>query len=362
MAHEELSPLNITPGAIRFNTDSMKLEYFRIGMEGGSTSSYAGIGTMAAGEWVQITTDTPDVQTGGTRGVIGGGNNPSYLSDIEFVTISSTGNATDYGDLTDSRGAVTALASRTRAVFACGYSPGDVNTIDFITIASGGTAEDFGDNTASGNNGARYAPAGVSNSTRGLIGGGQSVPGATMYTDITYITIAQTGNSVDFGDLNTGGSDGGGLSNSTRGIFAGGSPSPGHNVIDFVTINTLGNATDFGDLNASSNRKCHGGGASATRGIFGGFGPSAVNNIEYITIPTLGNAQDFGDLTTTLKHGASCSSVTRCIWSGGYRGGSKSVTIDYVQIASTGDAIDFGDLTDDPHYHAACSNGHGGLG
>ena len=43
MAHEELPPLNITPGAIRFNTDSMKLEYFRIGMEGGSTSSYAGI-------------------------------------------------------------------------------------------------------------------------------------------------------------------------------------------------------------------------------------------------------------------------------------------------------------------------------
>ena len=35
MAHEELSPLNITPGAIRFNTDSMKLEYFRISTEGG---------------------------------------------------------------------------------------------------------------------------------------------------------------------------------------------------------------------------------------------------------------------------------------------------------------------------------------
>ena len=344
----------ITPGAIRFNTDSMKLEYYHLGS--------VGVGTTATGEWVQITTDTPDIQTGGTRGVIGGGNNPSYLTDIEFVTISSTGNATDYGDLTDSRGALTALASRTRAVFACGYSPGDVNTIDFITIASGGTAEDFGDNTASGNNGARYAPAGVSNSTRGLIGGGQSVPGATMYTDITYITIAQTGNSVDFGDLNTGGSDIGGLSNSTRGIFAGGSPSPGHNVIDFVTINTLGNAADFGDLNGSNNRKCHGGGASATRGIFGGFGPTAVNEIDYITIPTLGNALDFGNLTTTLKHGASCSSVTRCIWSGGYRGGSKSVTIDYVQIATTGDAIDFGDLTDDPHYHAACSNGHGGLG
>jgi len=364
MAHGELPPLNITSGAIRFNTDSMKLEYFRIGMEGGATSSYAGIGTMAAGEWVQLTTDSPDIQTGGTRGVIGAGYaNPGVnITTIDFVTISTTGNATDYGDLTDARASHTALSSRTRAVFACGYSPGDVNTIDFITIASGGTGTVFGENTASGNNGARYAPAGLSNSTRGLIGGGQSVPGATMYTDITYITIAQTGNSVDFGDLNTGGSDGGACSNSTRGIFAGGSPSPGHNVMDFVTINTLGNATDFGDLNGSNNRKSHGGGASATRGIFGGFGPTASNAIDYITIPTLGNALDFGNLTTTLKHGAACSSVNRCIWSGGYRGGSKSDTIDYIQIQTLGDAIDFGDLTDDPHYHAACSNGHGGLG
>ena len=37
------------------------------------TGSYAGIGTVATGEWVQITTDTPDIQTGGTRGVFGGG-------------------------------------------------------------------------------------------------------------------------------------------------------------------------------------------------------------------------------------------------------------------------------------------------
>ena len=80
MAHEELSPLNITPGAIRFNTDSMKLEYFRIGMEGENSFSYAGIGTLAAGEWVQITTDTPDIQTGGTRGVFAIGSSGSPLS------------------------------------------------------------------------------------------------------------------------------------------------------------------------------------------------------------------------------------------------------------------------------------------
>ena len=339
----------IPQGAIRFNTDSQKLEFY------------------AQGEWWIMSTDTPNLGASGdvsvgTRGVIAGGNNPGYLSDIEFFNISSTGNATDYGDLTDARGSLTAFSSSTRAVFACGYSPGDVNTIDFITIASGGTAENFGDNTASGNNGARYAPSGVSNSTRGLIGGGQSVPGGTQYTDITYVTIAQTGNSVDFGDLNSGGSDGGACSNSTRGVFAGG--SPGHNVIDFVYIATLGDAQDFGDLNGSSKRGCHGGGASATRGIFGGFKtPTLLDDIDYITITTTGNAIDFGNLSATTTHASACSSVTRCVWSGGYRGGSstKSNLIDYINIQTQGNAVEFGDLTDDPHYHAACSNGHGGL-
>ena len=107
MAHEELPPLNITPGAIRFNTDSMKLEYFRIGMEGGSTSSYAGIGTLAAGEWVQLTTDSPEQNTGGARGVFMGGQNepsPNASFDImDFVQIDTTGNAVDFGDLVEAR-------------------------------------------------------------------------------------------------------------------------------------------------------------------------------------------------------------------------------------------------------------------
>ena len=31
MTHQENAPLSVTPGAIRFNTDSMKLEYYRGG-------------------------------------------------------------------------------------------------------------------------------------------------------------------------------------------------------------------------------------------------------------------------------------------------------------------------------------------
>ena len=95
MAHEELSPLNITPGAIRFNTDSMKLEYFRI-----STWFFAGIGTLAAGEWVQITTDTPDVQTGGTRGLYLEVQVHHQTDTIDYVNLDTTGNAIDFGNLT----------------------------------------------------------------------------------------------------------------------------------------------------------------------------------------------------------------------------------------------------------------------
>ena len=368
MAHEELPPLNITPGAIRFNTDSMKLEYFRIGMEGGSTSSYAGIGTMAAGEWVQITTDTPEIQTGGTRGLFAGGNTPSYRNDIRYYNVDSTGNSIDFGDLTDARSSMGSLSSRTRGVFACGYSPGDVNTIDYVTISSTGNAIDFGDNAASGNNGARYAPGGVSNATRGLIGGGQSVPGGTQYLDITYITIAQTGNSVDFGDLVDGGADPATLASSTRGIFAGGVKGGSvHNTIEYVTISTLGNAANFGDLNGGANRRARAGGASnSIRGVIGGiYTPSATSDIDYITIATLGNAQDFGDLTAARQAGGSASSPTRGVCGGGHPGGSapnNTDIIDYVQLMTTGNAADFGNLTDGRRAIGGCSNGHGGLG
>jgi hypothetical protein len=57
----ELAPLTVIPGAIRFNTDSMKLEYYRGGPVGFGT-------TTQTGEWVNLTTDSPDIQTGGARG------------------------------------------------------------------------------------------------------------------------------------------------------------------------------------------------------------------------------------------------------------------------------------------------------
>jgi hypothetical protein len=85
-----------------------------------------------------------------TRGCIGGrgGNrhSSSQVNTIEFVTISTQGNPTDFGDLTDARGAGASCSSSVRGVFMGGNNPsGSTNIIDFITIATTGNATDFGD-------------------------------------------------------------------------------------------------------------------------------------------------------------------------------------------------------------------------
>jgi hypothetical protein len=70
-------------------------------------------------------------------------------------------------------------------------------------------------------------------------------------TNIEYITLASQGNGISFGSLSLGKEYGSGLSSSSRGIFGAGQSAPVQaltNVIDYVTISTLGNALDFGDL------------------------------------------------------------------------------------------------------------------
>jgi len=352
MAHEELPPINITPGAIRFNTDSMKLEYFRIGMEGENSGSYAGIGTLAAGEWVQITTTSPDIQTGGTRGLFMGGHNepdPSSVFDIiDYVNIATTGNAIDFGNLISSEQEANACSSSTRG-FYFGGDPAE-NTIETVVISSTGNATDYGDLTATSKTGI-----GMANATRGIayLNNGNT---------INYFALAATGSGIDFGDATfSGGSQGMAGASSTRGVFGGTFISPAANAnLDFITISTLGNGADFGDLTTA---KYAGSGASnSTRAVFmnGYTGSAKTNNIEYITISTLGNSVEFGDTTAANYYTAGSASPTRMVSAGG--GDPFSNIIEYIQIPTTGDATDFGDLTQKRRHLDACSNGHGGLG
>ena len=230
----------------------------------------------------------------GNRGVFFGGYPTGTNNVIEYINISSAGNALDFGDLTSHSIGSPACGSATRGIRAGGRTAGfaATNVIDYITFATTGDATDFGDMLSTDS----YFAAGCNSSTRGLFGGSD-----TPINVIQYITIATIGNATDFGDLSLSRGALGSCSSSTRGVWAGGTAGGASNVIDYVTIATTGNATDFGDLTEKPNNlsAC----SSATRGVFAGGekidpAPSGKTNvITFVTIATIGNATDFGDLT-----------------------------------------------------------------
>ena len=335
----EQRPIQQTPvGAIRFNTDTAKLEYFD------------------GNQYVNITTDSPEANTGGTRGLFGGGATPSDEVDtIDFVNISTTGNATDFGNLSLARDLLSACASRTRAFWAGGVNPGvaGLNEVDTVVISSRGNATDFGENIP------HRGAGGLSDRTRGVF---PSVNGGTNV--IYYINMAATGTREDFGDAYVAAASGGSFASPTRGVMGGGDSPAYTNVIQYLTISTLGNTADFGDL--STLRGYVSGASSATRGLFaGGVNPNAspstrVNTIDYITIPTLGNAKDFGDLTEGSRAIGATSDCNRAVFAHG--GPGFTGDFDHVNIATTGNAMDFGDSTQARRGSSGCSNAHGGLG
>ncbi len=187
-----------------------------------------------------------------TRTVWGTGDDDTDSVVMEYSTIASAGNAADFGDATVFAYSNTGTASPTRGIFAAGQTTGStssvINTMMYVTIGSTGNATDFGDLTL-----ARRTPGGVSNGTRAVFGGGRD-SGNSNTNVMDYVTIASTGNATDFGDLAIGGfGNNEGSGSSTRGIFGpgfgSGSPYVG---IAYITIASTGNSTTFGDLTGSN--------------------------------------------------------------------------------------------------------------
>ena len=66
---------------------------------------------------------------------------------MDFVSISSTGNATNFGDYSNFARYIATASSTTRGIGAGGQlqASSDLNVISYVTIASEGNASDFGD-------------------------------------------------------------------------------------------------------------------------------------------------------------------------------------------------------------------------
>ena len=228
---------------------------------------------------------------------------PSNKANIDYITIASKGNAIDWGeDRNVSAQQMASLATSTRGIFAGGDSS---NVIDYIEIQTTGNCTDFGDLTT-----ARRNTGGFASPTRGVISAGGEFPFAHHKTT-DYITVASKGNATGAGDLIGEISGVRTCSSSTRGVFMGGyNPGASIDNITYVTTASLGNAIDFGNL---SNIKREGSCVSSqTRGLYMGgitaWPAGVLNTIDYITIASTGNAEDFGDdIFATAQVTSGCS-------------------------------------------------------
>lgn len=246
--------------------------------------------------------------------------NISTYDTISYITSATLGNAVDFGNTYHQRTGEAAASNGTYGIFAGGYGATGpapysgpaayIDDIDYVTIASAGNATDWGDVLL----GDRSYLAACDNSNYviyagGLAPSGQGSPysGSSNVTGEMYKLSTTIGSGATLlGDLTDDRGQIRGAESATRALFIGGlagsaSAANYSNIIDYMDFASEGNATDFGDLiygvqlgGACSNQ--------TTAAYFGGYqnqsgSATETNRIEYITIATPGNATDAGDLT-----------------------------------------------------------------
>jgi len=278
------------------------------------------------GGWYTLTL-SPEPAIYGDRGVFMGSS-----VNMDYITISSPGNATAFGDLSAAFFYSGATTNGSRGVMGGGVVSSSENTLEYWTFATPSNSTDFGDLTL-----ARNYPVAMTNGPRGVWAGGFT---GAYQNVMDYIAIDTAGNATDFGDLTTGRESAAAASNGTLGLIFGGSNGSALASIDKITIATTANATDFGGDLLSATRQISGAGNTDRSLVAGGLGNSNV--IQYVTPSSPGNAIDFGDLTSGGGYVGGTANDTRAVF--GASGSSN--TLNYVTIATTGNATDFGDLTE----------------
>jgi hypothetical protein len=294
----------------------------------------------------------------GTTGLFVGGN---ATNRIDYFNITTTGNATTFGQLTVNRSTqYGTVASRVRAIFAGGYDGSNfTKIIDYITFSTTGNATFFGNMTLEND-----IPGGLSNQTRGVLTRGYKSGSGPRANTMEYLTIATLGDTASFGTIQSV-RQSIGVASPTRGVWyiGFGNSNEYINNIDYITIATLGNGTDFGTSGGPGGNQapC----SNDIRGVFfGGFGPSGQDvvreTIWYLTIATTGNATLFGNLSSARQDAGACSANGRGVTGGG-RTPTNLQSMEYITIATTGNTTSFGDMTLTRSGGAGSSNGHGGL-
>jgi len=291
---------------------------------------------------------------GGTAFFISGYGNASdslITADVFTLSVTSTGDATDVGDLSEEFGYGSAVGSNVsngnRIVVGGGQNGGVSNMMHYFTPASySGGSTDYADLAQN----KTYAGS-ASNGTIGMIGMGWS---AWFTNQVDYFTISSTSNAADFGDSVQWGTSPSGSQSLTKAFFSGSYYNGAYNnVISTFTFASPGNATDSGNLTSVRGGSSSTSGSTEARvivsiggrgGTGGSVGDIFATEINYMNPASPGDATDFGDSEAANVSGVP-GNGTRMVWGGGTSGtGAASATywedIHYIDIASTGNATE----------------------
>lgn len=236
-------------------------------------------------------------QSSSVSGYTSGGFAPPHVNTIDKFPFAIDTNATDVGDLTAVRRLLAGQSSRTSGYTSGGFdsslTPYLFNTIDKFSFSSNGNATDVGDLTQS-----RYGSSGQSSAPSGYSSGGGIAPPATptYQNTIDKFSFATDGNATDVGDLTQSRSYLVGQNSSVSGYASGGITPSLSNTIDKFPFSSDSNATDVGDLTAT---KWGIAGQSSTASGYssGGVTPAPTSVIDKFPFSSDANATDVGDLT-----------------------------------------------------------------
>jgi len=299
------------------------------------------------GEFKKLTLAASAVNYGDRGFQVGASGTTAQKQEINYWDMTTSGNASDFGDL--SRATESQFCSSSRTSIFVGSLANVIMTFSTATLGNSTDHCNMNSRTNS-NNG--------TSQTDGSIGI-QAHGAATSYSNyIDTFSTTTTSNATSFGTRTTSTDLPGSMANATRMVIGGGRQSAvSVNIMDYITFASAGNATDFGDLTTTRHAFGGAGSGAGSRGVWMGGGNQAgylYNICEYITIDTTGNATDHGDLPKTQYYQGVCNNATKGHSVGGYTD-ALSNEIFEITLETTGNATDFGDLTREKYLAQAAS-------
>ena len=240
--------------------------------------------------------------TSSSHGYTAGGRLPLQTNVIDKFPFATDENATDIGDLTEDKYNTAASSSSENGYHSGGSTPTSLNVIEKFSFAADENGTDIADLLA-----ARSAPGGISAPEYAyVVGGYNPTSSPSIHTNVIQkFPFATDENSTDVGNLTVARSYSFAPNSTEYGYTAGGLNQPfavppgATNVIDKFPFATDANATDVGDLVQGT--KYSGAPASSTTDGYGagGVNSSLLNTIQKFPFATDANATDVGDLLAT---------------------------------------------------------------